>query len=76
METPVKQGVKAYTLFESGSTTDAMSPEFAKVAKMPLYTLERPMTLKLGCVGSKSKINFGTVLDTSFDLCLDSTPFF
>ena len=52
-------GVKAYALFDSGSTTDAMSPEFAKVAKMPLYTLERPMTLKLGCVGSKSKINFG-----------------
>jgi hypothetical protein len=59
-------GVEAYTLFDSGSTTDAISPDFARVAELPLYVLEQPMTLKLGCVGSKSKINYGTKAKTIF----------
>ena len=59
-------GVEAYTLFDSGSTTDALSPDFARVAELPLYVLEQPMTLKLGCVGSKSKINYGTRAKTIF----------
>jgi hypothetical protein len=59
-------GVSAYAMFDTGSTTDAVSTDFSRVAHMPLYTLEKPMTLKLGCVGSKSKINFGTKAKTSF----------
>jgi Retroviral aspartyl protease len=59
-------GVEAYTLFDSGSTTDALSPDFTRVANLPLYVLETPMTLKLGCVGSKSKINYGTKAKTTF----------
>jgi hypothetical protein len=59
-------GVEAYTLFDSGSTMDALSPDFARVAELPLYVLEQPMTLKLGCVGSKSKINYGTRAKTIF----------
>jgi len=53
-------GVKAYTLFDSGSTTDAVSPDFTRVANIPVYELEKPLTLQLGCTGSRSKINFGT----------------
>jgi Zinc knuckle/Retroviral aspartyl protease len=59
-------GVIAYTLFDSGSTTDAVSPDFARVAALPLYVLEKQMTLRLGCVGSKSQINYGTRANTTF----------
>jgi hypothetical protein len=45
-------GVKAYMLFDSGSTTDALSPDFARVANVPLYRLVKPATLQLGCSGS------------------------
>ena len=53
-------GVKAYTLFDSGSTTDALSPDFTRVANVPIYELEKPLTLQLGCAGSRSKIKFRT----------------
>jgi Retroviral aspartyl protease len=53
-------GVKAYTLFDSGSMTDAVSLDFMRVANVPIYELEKPLTLQLGCAGSRSKINFGT----------------
>ena len=59
-------GVQAYVLFDTGSTTDAVSNDFARVAKIPLYALELPATLKLGCIGSHSKINFGTITDITF----------
>ena len=45
-------GIKALVLFDTGSTTDAVSNDFARVAQLPLYTLEKPITLKLGCIGS------------------------
>ena len=53
-------GVNAYTLFDSGSTTDAVSPDFTRIANIAIYELEKPLTLQLGCAGSRSKINFGT----------------
>ncbi|KIM85631.1 hypothetical protein PILCRDRAFT_5303 [Piloderma croceum F 1598] len=53
-------GVKVYTLFDSGSTTDAVSPDFTRVVNVPIYKLEKPLTLQLGCASSRSKINFGT----------------
>ena len=53
-------GVKAYTLF------DSVSPDFTWVAMMPVKTLEDPVTLQLGCVGSRSKINYGTEVDLEF----------
>lgn len=52
-------GVKAYSLFDSGSTSDSISPDFIRVAKVPIRTLEPPVPLQLGCVGSRSIINFG-----------------
>ncbi|KAI0039144.1 hypothetical protein FA95DRAFT_1452319, partial [Auriscalpium vulgare] len=49
-----------YVLFDSGSTTNGISHEAAHVAKMDVFPLKEPMTLQLGCVGSRSRVNFGT----------------
>ncbi|KAI0039258.1 hypothetical protein FA95DRAFT_1473011, partial [Auriscalpium vulgare] len=53
-------GQRALALFDSGSTPDLVSPDFARVANLPLFALEKPVPLQLGCVGSRSAINFGT----------------
>src|SRR6202040_586600 len=37
-------GIRAYTLFDSGSTTDAVSPDLARVAKLPPLALDKPVT--------------------------------
>lgn len=66
-------GVKAYTLFDSGSTTDSISPDFTWVAQIPVKTLEGPVTLQLGCIGSRSKINYGTEVDLKFTSITSST---
>jgi hypothetical protein len=66
-------GVKAYTLFDSGSTTDAVSPDFTRVANVPIYELEKPLTLQLGCAGSRSKINFGTESQIKFGSIANNT---
>ena len=58
--------VKAYTLFDSGSMTDAVSPDFARVSNVPILRLEKPATLQLGCSGSRSKINFATIVVVKF----------
>jgi hypothetical protein len=59
-------GVKAYTLFDSGSTTDAVSPNFTRVANLPVKQLVKPVTLQLGCLGSRSKVNFVTETHIEF----------
>src|SRR6202040_3282670 len=61
-------GIRAYTLFDSGSTTDAVSPELAQVVKLPLLLLDKPVTLQLGCSGSRSKVNFATTAMINFEL--------
>lgn len=53
-------GIKAFTLFDSGSTTDSLSPEFAHITKAPVTKLDKQIVLQLGCVGSRSKISYGT----------------
>jgi len=53
-------GVKAFTLFDSGSTTDSLTPEFAFATRAKQITLEDQVILQLGCVGSRSKICYGT----------------
>jgi hypothetical protein len=52
-------GLKAYVLFDTGSTTDTISPEFARVANIPVFALDKPVQLQLGCIGSRASINFG-----------------
>lgn len=57
-------GVPAFTLFDSGSTSDAISPDFARIAKIDTFQLANPIPLQLGTKGSRSKITFGA--ETSF----------
>jgi hypothetical protein len=59
-------GVKALVLFDSGSTTVSVSPEFVDVVRVQKKPLARPATLQLGCVGNQSKINFGCELSVTF----------
>ncbi|KAI0045611.1 hypothetical protein FA95DRAFT_1495321 [Auriscalpium vulgare] len=53
-------GAEMYVLFDSGSTTNGISHDAAHVAKLDVFQLKEPMTLQLGCVGSRSRVNFGT----------------
>jgi hypothetical protein len=59
-------GVKAYTLFDSGSNTDSLTPEFARSANCKIFKLEEQVTLQLGCVGSRSRISFGARAPVNF----------
>ncbi|KAJ7884863.1 hypothetical protein B0H13DRAFT_2343498 [Mycena leptocephala] len=59
-------GVKAYVLFDSGSNTDSVTPEFAKTADCKIFRLDEQVTLQLGCVSSKSKISFGARAPVNF----------
>ena len=52
-------GIKAHVLFDSGCTTDMVSPDFlAGINQIP-FELDTPVGLQLATIGSKSKINFG-----------------
>jgi hypothetical protein len=52
-------GLEAYALLDSGSTTVSVTHDFARVAKLNIMQLENPVALQLGTVGSRSIINFG-----------------
>ncbi len=52
-------GLKAYTLFDSGSTGEVLSPHFTVAAGLKVHSLEKGVNIQLGTVGSRSKINFG-----------------
>ncbi|KAJ7870417.1 hypothetical protein B0H13DRAFT_2350373 [Mycena leptocephala] len=56
----------AYALFDSGSNTDSMMPEFANAINGVRITLTEQVTLQLGCIGSRSKISFGTRVPIDF----------
>ena len=53
-------GLTAIAMFDSGSTADAVSLEFARVANLKIFALEEPVPIQLGCKGSRSKIVYGT----------------
>jgi predicted RNA-binding Zn-ribbon protein involved in translation (DUF1610 family) len=59
-------GVQALTLFNSGSTTDSISPDFTWVIDLHLFQLMKQVALQLGCVGSRGSINYGMHPTTSF----------
>ncbi len=59
-------GLEAYALLDSGSTTVSITHDFARVAKLKVTQLDNPVPLQLGTVGSRSMINFGT--KTSLEL--------
>ncbi|KAF9027118.1 hypothetical protein BDZ89DRAFT_902833, partial [Hymenopellis radicata] len=60
----VVNGQPAFTLFDSGSTSDAISPDFARVAQIKCFQLANPVGLQLGTKGSRSSITYGA--DASF----------
>lgn len=51
--------LRAWTLWDSGSTTTGITPAFAELAKIPVDELEDPHVLQLGTVGSRSAIKYG-----------------
>ncbi|KAJ7170356.1 hypothetical protein C8R43DRAFT_876008 [Mycena crocata] len=57
---------EAYMLFDSGSNTDSITPEYAHVTRLPRIKLEDQVILQLGCVGSQSKISYGTRAGINF----------
>ena len=59
-------GMEAFTLFDSGSSTDAMSPDFAQVSDTRIHTLDKPVPLQLGTVGSRASINYGVRTPVEF----------
>ena len=52
-------GVKAYTLLDTGCTTDTISPEMAYLAKADRVDLKEQLNLQLGAKGSRTVINYG-----------------
>lgn len=57
-EIPIN-GIKALVLFDSGCTTDSITPEFAYLCQASRIDLQEPVGLQLGTKGSRTKINFG-----------------
>ncbi|KAH9939210.1 hypothetical protein B0H21DRAFT_757010 [Amylocystis lapponica] len=68
-------GLQALVLFDSGSTTDSVSPDFARVAGLSVFELENPVILQLGCVGSRSRINFGATVPIAFGKAVQDVYF-
>ncbi|KAJ7723699.1 hypothetical protein B0H16DRAFT_1333905 [Mycena metata] len=60
-------GHRAFTLFDTGCTTDSCSPDFARVANLKVHEITEPVVLQLGTAGSRSKINFGTETRIAYD---------
>jgi hypothetical protein len=52
-------GLDAITLIDTGSTLDAITPEFAELSKQKLFEFSESLPLQLGCKGSRSKTSFG-----------------
>jgi hypothetical protein len=52
-------GLEAYALLDTGSTTVSITHDFARVAKLNVMQLDNPVALQLGTVGSRSMINYG-----------------
>ncbi|KAK0430216.1 hypothetical protein EV421DRAFT_1670374, partial [Armillaria borealis] len=53
-------GLTVLALWDTGSTSTAMSPNCTDLSKAIVFNLTAPVTLQLGTIGSQSKINFGT----------------
>ncbi|KAJ7120141.1 hypothetical protein C8R44DRAFT_623675, partial [Mycena epipterygia] len=59
-------GHKAFTLFDSGCTTEAISPDFCQVANICVFPIESEVVLQLGMAGSRSKINHGATARVTY----------
>lgn len=58
---------KAFTMFDSGSTLESLSPEFTRVADIKVFPLTNQVTLQLGTAGSRSKVNYGAFTTVKYD---------
>ncbi|KAG6870608.1 hypothetical protein C0995_011761, partial [Termitomyces sp. Mi166 len=52
-------GHPAWTLWDSGSTTTGITPQFAHVNAICVHELSEPLMLQLGTVGSCAMVQFG-----------------
>jgi hypothetical protein len=52
-------GCEAWTLWDSGSTTTGLTPAFAQIADIRVFSLTNPHILQLGTVGSRATVNYG-----------------
>jgi hypothetical protein len=59
-------GVRTLTLFDSGSMTDSVSPDFTQVTDLHSFQLTKQVALQLGCVSSRGSINYGVHPKISF----------
>ena len=55
----IVNGEVAYALFDSGCTTDSISPTFAYIAMADRIQLDEQVGLQLGARGSRTKISYG-----------------
>ncbi|KAI0345839.1 hypothetical protein BDW22DRAFT_1324389 [Trametopsis cervina] len=70
------KGLQAKILIDTGSSINAVSPAFAALSQIDVFPLDTPIGLQLGCVGSRSKINFGcqaslSINDRAYETYLD-----
>ncbi|KAI0070795.1 hypothetical protein K474DRAFT_1608019 [Panus rudis PR-1116 ss-1] len=68
-------GLKGLALLDSGSSIDAMSPEFARVSNAKTFQLDKPVGLQLRCVGSRLAINYSTQSIVSLSNCTNEVYF-
>ena len=66
--------LKAWTLWDSGSTTTGITPSFAEIARIPVDELKDPHVLQLGTVGSRSEIKYGA--DVNINIEGDKMPIY
>ncbi|KAG6874115.1 hypothetical protein C0992_008045 [Termitomyces sp. T32_za158] len=52
-------GHKVWTLWDSGSTTMGVTPQFCQVHDIYVSELKEPLLLQLGTVGSRAAVQFG-----------------
>lgn len=69
-------GVQAFTLFDSGCTTQSVSHEFARAAGLNAMALSDPVPLQLGTAGSRSVINFGVFAELEIGSVKDKNHYF
>ncbi|EJD34381.1 hypothetical protein AURDEDRAFT_176574 [Auricularia subglabra TFB-10046 SS5] len=55
--------LRAHALVDTGTDTEMISSDFAKVAGVKTFKLDNPVALQMACIGSRSRINFGARLD-------------
>src|ERR1700742_4086629 len=59
-------GVKAFTLFDSGCTLDAVSPDLVKVSRLDPIKLDKQLGLQLGTRGSRAHINYRVIAPLTY----------